>query len=70
MQYAVSMPAAVQVATVPAAPKSTSSGCAVTTSTRVTSVRTLTDRRGVDTIAPYDLCAWPVGTQDIGLTPR
>src|SRR3954452_9199113 len=67
MQYATSMPSAVHVATVPAAPKSTSSGCAVTTSTRVTSVRTRTDRRGVDTQAPYvrtpcrsDLAAEPV----------
>ena len=68
MQYATSMPAAVQVATVPAAPKSTSSGCAVTTSTRVTSVRTLTDRRGVDTDAPYD-CARAVGTRTPA-TPR
>ena len=36
------MPAATQVATVPAAPKSMSSGCAATHRTRVTSV----DRRG------------------------
>src|SRR5690349_12396867 len=33
------MPASVQAATVPAAPKSMSSGCAATTSTRVTSDR-------------------------------
>ena len=34
MQYVTSMPRSVQAAMLPAAPKSTSSGCAVTTSTR------------------------------------
>src|SRR3954452_4629845 len=39
MQYATSMPASVNVPTIPANPKSTSSGCAVTTSTRSTPSR-------------------------------
>src|SRR6185312_500477 len=38
MQYATSIPASVQPATVPALPKSTSSGCAVTTRMRSTSL--------------------------------
>src|SRR5215210_1313355 len=51
------MPACVQEATVPPAPKSTSSGWAVTTRTRVTSVRTSTDRTGSGT--PTTLCSAP-----------
>src|SRR5206468_10415453 len=39
MQYVTSTPASVHVATVPAAPKSTSSGWALTTRARSTSIR-------------------------------
>src|SRR5689334_9499246 len=51
MQYATSTPALVQLATVPAAPKSTSSGCAITTRTRSID-SSVTVRR------PYPSASW------------